>query len=118
MIPSLLPAAIVVMVAMAGVVYLLVRGFKAPPREDALPATVPISLSEPDLERLAGAVADAIRGTEPSASISASSLIDDVKSGAAKVTSNGVLDEVICFRLEGFEVRVDRAGRLVELTRA
>lgn len=106
------------MAAMAGVLYVLVRRFQAPPRGDALPASVPTSLSEPDLQRLAEAVAAAIRGAAPSEQLSADTLMEAVRDGKAEVTSTGVLDEVIRFRLEGYDVRVDRAGKLLDLKRA
>jgi hypothetical protein len=112
-VPTLLPLAVLVVVAMAVALYFILRGYKPPPRGDALPASVPITLSEPDLERLAGAAAEAIRSREPDSDVTARSLVDAVRRGSAEVTSSGVLDEVLCFRYERHEISVDRAGKVV-----
>jgi hypothetical protein len=124
--PELLPLAIVVIALSAVVVFFLVRGFKPPPRGDSLPASVPIALSEPDLERFAAAAADCLKTEDPKAEITASSIVDAIKSGRGEVKVAGMFDEHVAFRLDsgvgraeaGYRIIVDRAGKLVSVARA
>jgi hypothetical protein len=116
-IPELLPLAIVVMVLSGVVLGFVLRGYKRPARGDALPASVPITLSEPDIERLAVPVAEAIRESDPQARVTAAAIVDAVRRGAAEITSTGVIDESLRFRIEGFEVTVDRGGRVLDSRR-
>ncbi len=118
MIPELLPLALVIMLLSAVVLGFVLRGYKRPPRGDALPASVPLTLSEPDIARLAVPVADAIRKDAPDAGVTADAIVDAVRRGGAEITSSGVIDESLCFRVEGFEVTVDRAGRVLASRRA
>lgn len=126
MLPGLLPLAIVVIVLSAIVVFFVVRGFKPPPRPDSLPASVPISLSEPDVERFAAAAADCLKAEDPKAEISAREILDAIRAGRGEVKVAGMFDEHVAFRLDsgvaraeaGYRIIVDRAGKLVSLARA
>lgn len=126
MIPDLLPLAIVVIVLSAVVVVFIVRSFKSPPRADSLPASVPIALSEPDLERFAEAAADCLKAEDPKAEITAREIVDAIRTGRGEVKVAGMFDEHVAFRLDsgvgateaGYRIIVDRAGKLVSLARA
>ncbi len=126
MIPELLPFAIVIIALSAVVVFFVVRGFKPPPRADSLPASVPIALSEPDLERFAAAAADCLKTEDPKAEITGSAIVDAIRTGRGEVKVAGLFDDHVSFRLDsgvagaeaGYLVIVDRAGKLVSLARA
>lgn len=118
MIPELLPLAIVVIALSAVGVYLITRGFKPPPRSDSLPSTVPIALSKPDLERFADAAADCVKAEDPKAEVTGPEIVEAIREGHGEVRVSGMFDEHVVFRWAGYQVTVDRAGKLVSLARA
>ena len=125
MIPELLPLAVLIIALSAAVLYFTLRSFKPAPRGDSLPASVPIALSEPDLERFAAAAADCLKTEEPKAEITASAIVDAIRNGRGEVKVAGMFDEHVAFRIDsgvgateaGYRVTVDRAGKLVNVVR-
>jgi hypothetical protein len=116
--PKLLPLALAVIALSAVGLFFVLRRFKPPPRADHLPASVPIALSEPDLERFAAAAAEGARSKDPATDISGDAILDAIRSGDAGVEIGGLLESHVVFRLASMTITVDRAGKLVELIRA